>query len=160
MKLSPYLETVREGLMAAVAAGGEAAQQLGGQLAAAVEPATRLALMEALAAAADEITAALEDSTVEVHLRGREPVIVVNHVGPVPPPPPPPPPPGAEADAGTSRVTLRLPENLKTQVENAAAQQNVSVNSWLVNAVSQALNQPPPGRRHGLGQRISGYVSG
>jgi hypothetical protein len=158
MELSPYLDTVREGLTAAVAAGGEPARQLGAQLAAAVEPATRLALMEAISAAAAEITAALDDATVDVHLRGREPQLVVTALAPPAPPPPSPlPPPPPDAEAGTSRITLRLPEHLKTQTEEAAARRGVSVNSWLVSAVTQALN--PPTRQHrGPGQRLSGFV--
>jgi hypothetical protein len=157
MELSPYLDTVRESLAAAVAAVGEPAQRLGMQLTTAVEPATRLALMEAISAAAAEITAALDDATVEVHLRGREPELVVTPLAPTPPPPPPPPAP--DADAGISRITLRLPEHLKTQAEEAAATQGVSVNSWLVGAVSRAL-QPAPRNHRGPGQRLSGFVQG
>ena len=158
MELSPYLETVSEGLAAAVAAGGEAAQKLGLQLAAAVEPATRLALMEAISAAAAEITTSLDSATVEVHLRGRDPQLVVTEINLAPPPPPPPPPP-PDPDAGTSRITLRLPDHLKTQAEEAAARQGVSVNAWLVSAVSRAL-QPPPQQHRGIGRNLSGYVRG
>ena len=38
----------------------------------------------------------------------------------------------------------RLPETLKARAEEAAAAEGVSVNTWLVRAVSRALFEPPP----------------
>ena len=50
-------------------------------------------------------------------------------------------PAAAEPDeeSATFRTTLRLPERLKSRVEQAAATEGVSVNSWLVRAVTTAL---------------------
>ena len=42
-------------------------------------------------------------------------------------------------DVSTSRTTLRLPDALKSRVDEAAAADGVSVNTWLVRAVSAAL---------------------
>ena len=42
-------------------------------------------------------------------------------------------------EGGTSRITLRLPENLKVRVEDAAMREGLSVNSWLVRAIATAL---------------------
>jgi predicted transcriptional regulator len=42
-------------------------------------------------------------------------------------------------DASTSRTTLRLPDALKTRVDEAAAADGLSVNTWLVRAVAAAL---------------------
>jgi hypothetical protein len=36
-------------------------------------------------------------------------------------------------------LTLRLPDHLKARVEEAAGRQGVSVNAWLVRAVSAAF---------------------
>src|SRR5439155_728407 len=87
---------------------------------------------------------ALPDGAVEVRLRGREPQIVVSH--PVPGEPPAGAMPG-DSDGDTVRVTLRLPEPLKNAVENAATRASLSVNSWLVRAVKQALEAPGCGSR-------------
>ena len=63
-----------------------------------------------------------------------------------------PPEPAAE-DGLTARITLRLPESLKTTIEAAAAREGISVNSWLVRALSRGA--AGPARRSG--KRLQGY---
>ncbi|MFI7706875.1 hypothetical protein [Nonomuraea sp. NPDC049480] len=176
MDLAPYVDNLRRELAIAAGAGGEEARALAERLAAALEPAARLALLEALSAAADEITRDLAPGSVEVRLRGRDPGFVVT---PPPvgqpfeearetgraerPPAPPPPPPDAD-DGGTSRISLRVPEHLKPRIEEAAARDGLSVNAWLVRAVSAALDPEDAGRRSGgraapqTGKRYTGWV--
>ena len=60
--------------------------------------------------------------------------------------------------AGVARVTLRLPEGLKAQVERAASRDGVSINSWLVDAAAHALRLPPSPRRGS--RRMTGFVRG
>jgi hypothetical protein len=176
MDLAPYVDQLRRELAIAAGAGGEEARALAERLAAALDSATRLALLEALSAAADEITRDLAPGSVEVRLRGRDPGFVVT-------PPPlgrpfedadeggfdrgtaerPPPPPDAD-EGGTSRISLRVPESLKPRIEQAAARDGLSVNAWLVRAVSAALDPGDGGRRPGRrtstqsGQRFTGWV--
>src|ERR671928_2144831 len=140
MDIGPYVAQLRDDLTAAAAAGDEQTQRTAALLGAAVEPAARLALMNALADLAAEITAALGDRTVEVRLDGRDVRVAV---GPDPaaeatPPPPPPRASGMEGDI--SRITLRLVEQIKGQAEQAAAEQGISLNSWLAQAVQGALS--------------------
>jgi len=163
MDLTPYLETLRADLAAAAAPAGpetvRAAELLGHSL----ESSARLALLEALSDAAAEITTRLPDASVEVRLRGREADLVVNHATTEPAQPPAPPaPPAPPLDGGDlSRLTLRMPEALKTHVEQLAAAENISVNAWLVRAVSTAVNQPAampqPARGGRPGKRVTGY---
>ena len=59
-----------------------------------------------------------------------------------------------------ARITLRLPESLKDAVEGAAATLSVSVNAWLVRAITNAITAAavppnPPGR---TGRRITGFA--
>jgi hypothetical protein len=152
MELSQYVEAVRQELAAAAAAGTEETRRVADLLGGALDSAIRLVIMDVLSQAADEITAALPEGAVEVRLRGREPQVVVTHPVPVEPPPGPVP---SEADADTVRITLRLPEPLKNAVEGSAASASLSVNSWLVRAVKQALAQPA--RRHGR-RTITGFA--
>src|SRR5437899_8461206 len=77
MDLTPYIDNLRRELAVAAEAGGEAARPLAERLSAALESATRLALLEALSAAADEITTDLAPGSVEVRLRGRDPDFIV-----------------------------------------------------------------------------------
>ncbi|UFS58798.1 toxin-antitoxin system HicB family antitoxin [Subtercola endophyticus] len=48
-------------------------------------------------------------------------------------------------DVSTSRTTLRLPDQLKGRVEKAAAHEGLSLNTWLVRAIADALE--PKARR-------------
>ncbi|NUW42557.1 toxin-antitoxin system HicB family antitoxin [Nonomuraea rhodomycinica] len=175
MDLSPYVDHLRRELAIAAGAGGDEARALAERLAAALESATRLALLEALSAAADEITHDLAPGSVEVRLRGRDPAFVVtpppsarpfdedDRIGPAGQPPAPPPPPDAD-EGGTSRISLRVPEHLKPRIEEAAARDGLSVNAWLVRAVSAALDPGEAARRSGrrpdrqTGNRYSGWV--
>ena len=68
----------------------------------------------------------------------------------------------ATDEGGTSRVTLRLPEQLKTRMEDAARREGFSLNAWLVRAVTRALD-PAAGtsdrrRNRWSGQQYSGWV--
>ena len=61
-----------------------------------------------------------------------------------------------------ARLTLRLPESLKTRIDAAAAGEGMSVNTWVVRMIIRALEKPArPGQaagRRGPGQRITGYA--
>ena len=143
-------------------------------------PTVRLVLLDALSDAAEEITRDLAPGSVEVRLRGRDLEFVVTPAtGPelddtlaieamitsdisrsLAAATTAPPPPDA-GDTGTSRVTLRLPEHLKPRIEEAAGRESLSVNAWLVRAVTDALEPQDPGRRGrrgSAGQRMTGWV--
>jgi hypothetical protein len=138
MDLSPYVETLRTDVTAAAAVGGPEVQRAAELVADALDPAVRLVLLDVLTDVANDLTAALDGPSVEVRLRGREPELVV--VGPVPEPAPAAVP---ADEAGTARLTLRLPETLKSRAEQAAAAEGQSVNNWLVRAVARALEPAP-----------------
>jgi hypothetical protein len=157
MELSAYVERLQHELLVAAEAGGEDARALAERLIAPLDSATRLVLLEAMAAAADEITRDLAPGSVEVRLRGRNPSFVVTL------------PPTEEAYEGatdvrssvpairtagdegaTSRINLRLPDSLKQRAEEAADKEGLSVNAWLVRAVAAALE---PDDREGQSRR-------
>src|SRR5919201_6201186 len=99
MDLSHYVQQLREDLAAAAAAGDEQTRRTAALLGAAIEPAARLAIMNALSDLAAEVTAALGDRVVEVRLDGRDVRVSVSGTGHAddaepddeeePPPPPP-----------------------------------------------------------------------
>jgi hypothetical protein len=78
MDLTPYVASLRDDLAAAAAVGDEATTRAGTTLAAALEPAVRLALMNALSDLAGEVSEALGDRTVSLRLSGREVKVVVD----------------------------------------------------------------------------------
>jgi hypothetical protein len=180
MELGPYVSSLRQELAVAAEAGGEDARALADRLTGPLESAARLALLEALSAAADEITRDLAPGSVHLRLTGREPSFVVT--------PPlaeptmtmepesepereraaavlPPAPPDGD-DAAMTRINFRLGETLKGRIEEAAEQAGLSVNGWLVRAAAAALEPgargapgTPPERRAARGaERLTGWV--
>ncbi|WP_199435160.1 hypothetical protein [Qaidamihabitans albus] len=172
MDLTSYVDFLGRELVTAAEAGGEEARALAERLAGQVESAVRLTLLEALSAAADEITRDLAPGSVEVRLRGRDPNFVVTPppsepayatAAPEPEPVPDTAPAGTD-EAATARINFRLSEHLKASIEEAAAKEGRSVNAWLGRVASAALRQPTeeqaPARRGGRGkQRYTGWVS-
>jgi hypothetical protein len=152
MELTEYVESIRRQFAAAADAGGEEAKALAERLFAPLESAIRLALQDALAAAAEEITCELAPGSVELRLRGREPEFVVTLPRPEPAADQTEHPVSALAppegdDGATSRINLRLPEHLKDRVDETAAREGLSTNAWLVRATSAALGRSSPARR-------------
>jgi HicB family len=159
MDLTPFVESLRRDLTAAAAAGTDETRRTADLLAAALDPATRLAILDALSTAAADVTAALDGVMVEVRMNGREPRISVDTREPDVDPEPESAAP-ADDSAGTARITLRLPESVKVRAEEAANRAGVSVNSWLVRAVTRALDAPPPDQGGRPGRRLVGYARG
>jgi hypothetical protein len=149
MELSPYVSALRENLTAAAAAGDEQTRTAARVLAATIEPAARLAIMNALSDLAGEVTLALEDRVVEVRLDGQDVQVVVSNV-PTDDHEPTDDPPPMMGDAGDiSRITVRLLEELKTKAEQAASARGVSLNSFVSQAVQGALHERARGRNQG-----------
>jgi predicted HicB family RNase H-like nuclease len=168
MDLTPYITTLRDDLTTAASAGDEHTQRIAAALAAALEPAARLALMNALSDLAAEVTAALGDRVVELRLDGRDVRVSVtgDHAETTATPPPPPRQTGSDLGGDVSRITLRLFEEIKSQAERAAAEQGMSLNAWLSQAVQGALHGgrdrgwEPRGDDRRRGRRVRGWVQG
>jgi|SRR5689334_19452933 len=142
MDITPYVDSLRRDLLAAAEAGGADAAAAAERLTFALDPAARLALMEAISQAAAEITAELPAGGVDVRLEGRELAFTVHTPAPMAPPAPPPPPTAAEEsdEGGLARITLRIPESVKARAEEKAAQAGDSLNTWLVKVVRAATH--------------------
>src|SRR4029450_8629525 len=146
MDRSGYVDTLRQELAVAARSAGPDAESLAERLTAPLESATRLVLQEAVSDAAQEISRDLAPGSVDVRLRGRDLGFVIDRGpgerGPVATPVPETPQDarGARgADAGTARLTVRLPETLKAQIEAAAERDGLSVNAFLVRTLGAAL---------------------
>lgn len=143
MDITPYVDGLRRDLLAAAESGTDEVRAAAERLAMALDPAARLALMEAISHAANEITAEMPAGSVDVRLNGRE--LGFSIQTPLPPPAPPPPPPAEEPqdDGALSRITLRIPESVKAKAEERATKSGQSLNTWLVNVVRQATADDP-----------------
>jgi hypothetical protein len=142
MDLTPYIASLREDFATAASAGDENTRRTAEVLAAALEPAARLAIMNALSDLAGEVTAAQEDHIVDVRLSGRDvQVVVTARANPQDDPRAEHVPPVDDTVGGDmSRMTLRLFEQLKSKAEQAAAAQGVSLNTFVQQAVQGALH--------------------
>lgn len=172
MDITQYVDTLRADLGNAARAMGEDTAQVAERLGFALDSSFRLALMDALSHAAAEITTHLDGTSVEVRLQGREPVFVVLGGGATATAPIPTEPTELldEESAETARITLRLPEVLKSRAEELASGRGQSLNTWLVNAVRAAatsgltinLTTPmgpgAPGRNRSTNKRVQGWV--
>jgi hypothetical protein len=156
MDLSKYVTQLREDLASAAAAGDEQTRNTAALLGSAIEPAARLAIMNALSDLAAEVTAALEDREVEVRLDGRDVRVAVSADRAADPTPEEEPGPrgfggfggfGGGDSGDISRITLRMVEQIKNQAEQAAAARGQSLNSWVAQAVQEALSGNDPRRR-------------
>jgi hypothetical protein len=155
MDLQPYVDAVRHELHVAAQAGGDEAAAIADRLSAPLESAIRLAMLEALTAAAEEITSELAPRSVEVRLRGRDPEFVVT--APLEEQPRAPEVPEAVDDeGGTWRVTLRLPESLRPKVEAAARRDGASLNAWLVRAAASRVE--PTAQHSSSRHHVTGWV--
>jgi predicted transcriptional regulator len=146
MELGPHVSELQRQLAKSAENGTEETRAVAEQLASGLDAATRLVLLDALSAAAGEISRDLAPGSVDLRLRGREVEFVVSQ-----------PTTDTERedvpaasvdldDVSTSRTTLRLPDALKAKVDDAAAADGLSVNTWLVRAVAAALQ--PKQRRY------------
>ncbi len=193
MDLNPYIRSLREDLLAAAAIGDEATRRAAALLGAAIEPAGRLAIMNALSDLAAEVTEALDRHVVEIKVDGRDVRVSVSERG------------GHRPDGFTeqdqhdnghgghhlhadelrramqeaggelSRTTVRLFNDLKSQAEQAASEQGVSLNTYISRAVSDSVRTAVPSGlkskrdrsresdddRGGRGGRnVTGYIKG
>lgn len=147
MELDRFIDDIHAQLDAAAQAGGEEARELADRLTAPLDAAIRLALQDALAAAAEEITVEFAPGSVQLRLRGREPIFVVT----LPEPTGPldddgeeglgAATPSADGDDAIARINVRMPEHLKARVERAAEREGLSINAWLVRAAASRLER-------------------
>ncbi|MBO1334110.1 toxin-antitoxin system HicB family antitoxin [Streptomyces sp. VRA16 Mangrove soil] len=170
MDLTPYVDSLRRELAVAAEAGGDDARELADRLTAPLESATRLTMLNVLSAAMDEITRELAPGSVDVRLRGLDPDFVVTLPaadGDTTAEPAAAPAESfkalAESDeGGTARVNLRLPAHLKARAEEAASREGLSVNAWLVRAVSAAVDggaaPKTPQKSRTVGQSFTGWA--
>lgn len=150
MELDGYVDRLRGEFAAISEVAGDDVREVAERLVAPLESAVRLVLLEALAAAADEITLDLVPGSVHLRLRGSAPDFVVTTAPASEPPPavsgsvaPSVAPSSTDTENGpVARINFRPPESLKNRIEEAAGRDGLSVNTWLTRVATAALDQP------------------
>ena len=147
MNLTIILDGLQEDLQGLAELGDERSIQVARRLGEALGSNLRLKLLELLSQAAVELNSKLPSGHVEVRLAGQEPELVFVDA--------------PDGDAGmvgeelSARISLRLPESLKTAVEKASDAEGISTNAWLIRAIARATESRPV---HVSGKRLSGYA--
>src|SRR5207342_2049344 len=137
MQLDSHIHAIQQELAATAALGDEATAEAARRMGDALAATLHLHLLDLLGEAALEIGGQIDTGRVEVRLAGRDPELVVIM--------------DEASEAGqfgfgeehSGRITLRLPESLKSGVEAAAAREGVSTNAWLVRTIARTLEQRP-----------------
>jgi len=160
MQTTPYVDALLADLESMAALGDEAVADAARRLSQKLRASAGLRLLDLLGAevmttsqAAEvlEVPATRLYHHVEVRLVGQEPSLVYVDEEPSAPAP------AAGGEDASARITLRLSEALKTAVEAAAAREGVSVNTWIVRALSSSSTAAPAAQ---TGNRLTGYARG
>jgi hypothetical protein len=150
MQLQRFVDALKADLTAVAELGDETTADAAGRLVVTLQASIGLRLLDALSEAVLELNEKLPSGHVELRLAGPDPELVYvsdELEAPV----------GAADEAYTARITLRLPEALKASVEVAASREGVSVNTWIVRALSRTSTAAPAAQS---GNRLTGYARG
>lgn len=125
MKMSSFIEKFAQDLRGLGKLGGADLESAVERLLPALDPILQTRLLEALSEVAKDIKENLPGGHLEARLTGGEITFAFL--------------PDTEAPRETpsdlnARITLRLPDDLKSRIEQAATSEGISLNSWLLKA--------------------------
>jgi hypothetical protein len=146
--LNDTVRALQEDVAAVASLGDPAVAAAGERISRALEGNIRSRLLDLLQAAAQELDAQLPAGRVSVRLEGGEPRLVYEPAAESTLEP------AADEDAGSARLTVRLPASLKEAAERAASRESLSLNGWMTRAVKRALDGPGGG----AGRRLQGWA--
>src|SRR5919206_1314079 len=151
MEIAQFIEALKQALRELATLGGDELVNAAHRLEGAVKQSARLRLIDALTQAALELSEQVPNGHVDVRVAGQDPQFVFvaeeqddRYAPPVP-------------EGDHARITLRLPESLKASIEAAANNEGVSVNTWLVRALTRAVHGGGFSGPTRTGKRITGY---
>lgn len=129
MHTEAILDSIEEAVESqlSVGDGGEAVEEAAAALMAALRPALQQAAFRLAEQAAAEVGAQLDGYKVSVVLEDGEPSLLVREDASARP---------VISDDLTARITLRLPDSLKDELESAAGASGDSVNAYVIKALS------------------------
>lgn len=132
MNISTFLTTIKADLLRIIRLGGPEFVEKGEMIGEAMAPIMQHRLIEQVTMLVAEYNRQQGRDALALQLTPDEIVIVDRGVSPVTPEP------IGELDA---RFALRLPADLKERIDQRAAQEGISANSWIVRVLSQEVQQ-------------------
>jgi predicted HicB family RNase H-like nuclease len=150
MKMSLVVDGLRSDVIAVGELGDDTVAELAERIAAVLARSAPARILDLLSDAATEVSAELPEGRVELRVAGDDVqffYVEDEHA------------PGGDGDGELSaRITLRLSEALKSRVEEGAARQGVSVNSYIVRALERGASTHRSYGSRG-GNRLRGFGS-
>jgi len=123
MKMSKFIDLLSNDIESLGKLGGKELESAVSRLIPTLAPVLQTRLLEALTEIAEEVREQLPGAHLEARIQGDEIELIYIEDGSVIRENP------ADLNA---RITLRLPEDLKTRIESAATREGISLNSWLL----------------------------
>jgi hypothetical protein len=151
MKMSLVVDGLRSDVVAVGELGDETVAVVAERIADVLGRSVPGRILDLLSDAAAELTATLPEGHVDIRVAGDD--VDMTYVEDAPGPAAAP---TGEGDEQSARITLRLGEALKSRLEEGAAADGVSVNTFIVRALERgaASNRNRSGR---VGNRLHGY---
>ena len=145
--MSQAVENLGADVMSVAELGDEMVAEVAERIAAVVARAAPSRILDLLSEAAAELSHEIPDGHVEIRVSGDDVELAYVPLQSAPP----------EGDGDASaRITQRLSDSLKSRIEQAATQQAVSVNTWVVRALERAATATA-GRSSWNTRRMHGY---
>jgi predicted HicB family RNase H-like nuclease len=148
MKMSLVVDELRSDLVSVAELGDETVAEAAERIATLLGRSLPARILDLLSEVAAELSSELQDGRVEIRVAGDDvhlAYVVDEHVQAV------------DSDGDLSaRITLRLTESLKARVEEGAAGEGISVNSYITRTLERATSTNRSRTRAG-GNRLHGY---
>jgi HicB-like protein involved in pilus formation len=147
MKMSLVIEGLRSDIMAVGELGDEVVAEVAERIAAMFSRSAPSRVLDLLSDVAAELSDEVPEGRIEIRVVGDE--VEFAYVAERPPP--------SDSDADlSSRITLRLSEQLKSRVEESASREGLSVNGWILRMLERGTSSSTS-RHHRAGSRLHGY---
>lgn len=147
MKMSLVVEGFRSDVVAVGELGDETVAEVADRIAAVFSRSAPSRILDLLSDVAAELSAELPEGRVEIRLVGDDVEFAYVDDRPAPP----------DGDAElSSRITLRLSDRLKHNVEASASREGISVNGWILRTLERGT-AAAKGRGSRVGSHLHGY---
>jgi len=151
MKMSLVVDGLRSDVVAVGELGDDTVAVVAERIADVLGRSVPGRILDLLSDAAAELTATLPDGHVDIRVAGDDVDMAYVEDAPAPAAAP-----AGEGDEQSARITLRLGEALKLRLEESAAAEGVSVNTFIVRALERGTSRDRS-RSGRTGNRLHGY---
>src|ERR1700724_1198874 len=147
MQTSWFTETLRSDLEAVGSMGSDKAMKVADRMITVALPLAKARMLEAMSMALTELSGVLGIERIDLRVSGDDVTFVPAEATVVAR--------TAEQSLDQARFSLRLPDDLKVRIDERAATEGTSTNTWMVRALESAVGR---GTHHTpRNRRLSGY---